>query len=88
MNEALRAALERHYYSDEYQGQGDDMETKTAIKNYYDRLAPLKEKDREMFYAIEDLIADTEIAHGKQGFMRGYEYALTMLGLNEKAARG
>ena len=64
------------------------METKTAIKNYYDKLAPLKGKDREMFYALEDLIADTEAAHGKQGFLRGYEYALTMMGLNEKAAKG
>lgn len=81
MNEALRKELEQYYFSDTYGRRKDSAEVQESHNACYRCMEPLRQ-DRETFSDLESAIADSEIKHELQGLLRGYEYCLTMLGLN------
>lgn len=83
MNEALRKELERYYFSDAYGHLTDSMDVQESHSACYKCMEPLRQ-DKEAFDDLESAIADSEIRHEIQGFLRGYEHCLTMLGLNNE----
>lgn len=83
MNEALKKELEQYFYGDSYGRQGDCKEVVDRYKEYYKLLDPLRTENEELFRALEDSIGSAEVSREKQGFLRGYKYALTMMGRAE-----
>lgn len=84
MNEALRKELERYYIHDAYGNLRDGKAVKAAHNACYASMGPLKRLDKKLFDSLEMAMCDSEIAHELQGFLRGYEHCLTMLGLNNE----
>ncbi len=84
MNQALQQALERYYYNDDYGKLPESEGIKEAHRAYYEKLEPLRHREKKLFYELEDLIGTSEVEHERQGFLRGYEYCLTMLGLSNR----
>lgn len=85
MNEALRKELERYCIHSDLR---DSEAVKAAHNACYASMGPLKRLDKELFDSLEMAMLESEIAHELQGFLRGYEHCLTMLGLNnEKPSR-
>lgn len=86
MNEALRKELERYYCSCDYGFLPDGQDVEEARGKYNEMLDDLRERKDPIWGKLEYAIAGTELAHERQGFLRGYEYCLTMLGLNNEKA--
>lgn len=84
MNEALRKELERYYLHNCYGDLRDSESVKSAHSACYASMGPLKRLDKKLFDSLEMAMCDSEIAHELQGFLRGYEHCLTMLGLNNE----
>lgn len=85
MNETLIKALEDYFYSDSYDNFPDSDEIREAQQEVYNLLNSIREKDSKLFYAIETAVGTSEMFCQKQGFLRGYEHALTMMGMNNTA---
>lgn len=82
MSETLIKALEDYFYSDSYDNFPDSDEIREAQQEVYNLLNSIREKDSKLFYAIETAVGTSEMFCQKQGFLRGYEHALTMMGMN------
>ncbi len=83
MNEALRKGLERYYYGD-YTLLPDGQDVEEARGKCNEMIHDLRERKDPIWGKLDDAIADTEVAREWQGFLRGYEYCLTMLGMNHQ----
>lgn len=86
MNETLKKELDRYYYHSDYGLLPQNGDVKEAHKKYNQMIGSLKEQNDPTWGEWDDAIAETEVAHERQGFLRGYEYCLTMLGLNKEKA--
>ena len=88
MNKTLIKALEEYFYSDAYDDRPDSNEINEAQEEVYNLIDPIREKDSKLFYAIETAIGTSEMFCQKQGFLRGYEHALTLMGMNNTSGGG
>lgn len=86
MNEALKKELERYYFSNDYGLLPQNQDAIKAHEIYNKMIDTLRERKDPTWGEWDDAIAETEVAHERQGFLRGYEYCLTMLGLNHEKA--
>lgn len=86
MNERLKEELDRYFYNADYGLLPQNQDVTEAHEVYNNMLDALREQEDPTFSKWDDVIADTEVAHERQGFLRGYEYCLTMLGLNPEKA--
>ena len=73
-----------HIYDSDYGMILESEDVKAAHRAYYEKLEPLRHKETRLYQELEDLISNSEIEHELQGFLRGYEYCLTMLGLSNR----
>ncbi len=81
MNEKLKEELERYFYGEYYDPLRDTEEVKAAYEAYYKELEAVVKQDKEPLCSLEELISLSEIAYEKRGFLNGYAYCLTMMGL-------
>lgn len=81
MNEKLKEELERYFYSDDYNLAEDTEEVKAAYETYHKELEAVVKQDKGLFCSLENLIGSSEVAYEKRGFLNGYAYCLTMMGL-------
>lgn len=88
MNKTLIKALEEYFYSNAYDDRPDSDEIHEAQKEFYELIDPIRETDSKLFCAIESAVGMSEMFCQKQGFLRGYEYALTMMGMNNTSGGG
>lgn len=79
MNQALRTALVGYFYGGDYEEQRDGEEVLRADRACYESMDVIK--GESLFSELETAISTANMAHECQGFMRGYEYCLTMLNL-------
>lgn len=83
MTKELERQLNEYFYRGEYQEKSKETEAlKAAYKEYYAYITPILQNDKELFFELEDAIARAEIEHERIGFLQGYQYALTMLGIS------
>ncbi|MCI8646759.1 MAG: hypothetical protein HFE76_08155 [Firmicutes bacterium] len=86
MNEALKKELERYDWNPDYGLLPQNQDVIKAHETYNSMINTLRERKDPAWRQWDDAIAETEVAHERQGFLRGYEYCLTMLGLNHENA--
>lgn len=86
LNKVLRKKLESYYYNGEYGNLPDGLDVANAHGKIYGLVEGLG-LDYDEFCEIEDAISRTEVESELQGFLRGYEYCLTMMGLMKEGEK-
>lgn len=81
MNQALRTALDGYFYGN-YEERPDGEEVLQADRACYECMDVIK--GESLFSELETAISAANMAHECQGFLRGYEYCLTMLNLSKE----
>lgn len=82
MKKELEKQLDKYFYGDYCEEAEESERTRKARAEYYKYLNPLMRYDKELFFKIEAAITNAEAEHERQGFLQGYQYALTMLGIS------
>lgn len=83
MMKELERQLNEYFYCGEYQERvGESEALKAAYEEYYTYMMPILQSDKKLFFKMEGAISRAELECERRGFLQGYQYALTMLGIS------